>query len=192
MKLLVIFASSAALLGGALGFVQPAKARCSFLDITCHKTEIREASRTIAPITIAQDSGAELPSFTPIRGVKLRNGWSGKCLQMGQDRNNGSLVSIWDCTNTGKQLWVLTSKGELRNLPSNKCLQTMGQDRENGSSVSTWDCTNTTNQLWERTSTGEFRNRWSSKCLQTMGQDRENGSPVTIWDCTNTTNQLWR
>jgi hypothetical protein len=39
-------------------------------------------------------------------GIMLRNQWSDKCLQtMGQDKENGSLVNIWDCTNTSNQFW---------------------------------------------------------------------------------------
>jgi Golgi nucleoside diphosphatase len=133
------------------------------------------------------------PSSPSLGGVALHNQWSGKCLQtMGQDRDNGSTVNIWDCTGTSNQVWALSDKGELRNGWSGKCLQTMGQDRDNGSTVNIWDCTGTSNQLWEQTSSGEFRNRWSSRCLQTLGQDRDNGSTVNIWDCTGTSNQSWR
>lgn len=126
-------------------------------------------------------------------GIFLRNQWSGKCLQtMGQDKDNGSLVNIWDCTNTSNQSWVLSDRGELRHSWSGKCLQTMGQDKDNGSPVNIWDCTGTLNQFWQRTNSGEIRNMWSGKCLQTMGQNKDNGSSVNIWDCTGTSNQSWR
>ena len=81
---------------------------------------------------IQQLSLASKPSPN-LGGVALHNQWSGKCLQtMGQDRDNGSTINIWDCTGTSNQLWALSEKGELRNGWSGKCLQTMGQDRDNG------------------------------------------------------------
>ncbi|REJ55325.1 MAG: hypothetical protein DWQ51_05710 [Microcystis wesenbergii TW10] len=126
-------------------------------------------------------------------GIALRNQWSGKCLQtMGQAKDNGSPVNIWDCSNTSNQFWTLTNRGELRNKWSGKCLQTMGQAKDNGSPVNIWDCSNTSNQFWTLTNRGELRNNWSGKCLQTMGQAKDNGSPVNIWDCSNTSNQFWR
>jgi hypothetical protein len=82
-------------------------------------------------------------------GIALRNQWSGKCLQtMGQAKDNGSPVNIWDCSNTSNQFWTLTNRGELRNNWSGKCLQTMGQAKDNGSPVNIWDCSNTSNQFW--------------------------------------------
>jgi hypothetical protein len=144
---------------------------------------------------ILQISAAKIPDSTSssTRGIALHNQWSGKCLQtMGQEKDNGSIVNIWDCTNTTNQSWILSDRGELRNTWSGKCLQTMGQEKDNGSIVNVWDCTSTSNQFWEQMSSGELRNRWSGKCLQTVGQDKENGSTVNIWDCTNTSNQSWR
>ena len=39
-------------------------------------------------------------------GIALHNQWSGKCLQtMGQAKDNGSPVNIWDCSNTSNQFW---------------------------------------------------------------------------------------
>jgi Ricin-type beta-trefoil lectin domain len=161
-------------------------------DNAIYKDDLIQAQllRKILQISTARDSSS---TTSLAGGVAFHNQWSGKCLQtMGQDKNNGSAVNIWDCTNTSNQSWILSDRGELRNAWSGKCLQTMGQDRDNSSTVNIWDCTNTSNQFWEKTSSGELRNRWSGKCLQTMGQDRDNGSTVNIWDCTNTSNQSWR
>ena len=60
---------------------------------------------------------------------------------------NGTLVDLYDCNNTGSQVWIHESNGEYYNPQSNRCLDDTGYGGS-GTQVQIWDCAGTANQVW--------------------------------------------
>ena len=73
----------------------------------------------------------------------------GKCLDVnGGGTANGTAVDLYDCNNTGSQVWIPQSNGSLYNPQSNKCLDDTGWSTTPGTQVEIWDCTGGANQVW--------------------------------------------
>ena len=60
---------------------------------------------------------------------------------------DGTTVDLYDCNNTGAQVFIPQSNGELYNPQSNKCLDDTGYGGS-GTQLQIWDCADTANQQW--------------------------------------------
>jgi hypothetical protein len=73
----------------------------------------------------------------------------GKCVDIvGGGTANGTLVDLYDCNNTGAQVWEPQSNGELYNPQSNKCLDDTNFSTTPGTQLQIWDCAGSANQEW--------------------------------------------
>ncbi len=72
----------------------------------------------------------------------------GTCMDVeGFGTENGSRVHGWTCNGTSNQKWEWTSRGELRNPASGRCLDVTGFGGL-GTELQLWDCLGGTNQIW--------------------------------------------
>ena len=73
----------------------------------------------------------------------------GKCLDIsGGGTANGTKVQLWDCNNTGAQVWIPQSNGSYWNPQSNRCLDDPNGSTTAGTQVQIWDCNGTGAQNW--------------------------------------------
>ena len=72
----------------------------------------------------------------------------GKCMDInGGGTADGTTVDLYTCNNTGAQVFIPQSNGELYNPQSNKCLDDTGYGGS-GTQLQIWDCADTSNQQW--------------------------------------------
>jgi hypothetical protein len=120
------------------------------------------------------------------------SGVAGKCL----DDNNGSTtngtkVQLWDCNNTGAQIWWW-GNGTLRlGGPNGRCVDVTGNGTGNGTLVELWDCNGGNNQQWTPQSNGTLVSVASGRCLDDPASSTTNGTQLEIWDCNGGNNQKW-
>ncbi len=73
----------------------------------------------------------------------------GKCMDItGGGTANGTKVQLYDCNNTGAQVWIPQSNGSLYNPQSNRCLDDPSASTTPGTQVQIWDCNGTGAQHW--------------------------------------------
>ena len=72
----------------------------------------------------------------------------GGCLDIdGGGTANGTTVDLYSCNDTGAQVFVPQSNGELYNPQSGKCLDDTGYGGS-GTQLQIWTCADTSNQIW--------------------------------------------
>ncbi|MET8508101.1 endo-1,4-beta-xylanase [Streptomyces sp. NPDC004787] len=79
--------------------------------------------------------------------------------------------------------------GQIKGVPSGRCLDVPGGSTADGTQVQLWDCNGRTNQQWTPTAAGELR-VYGDKCLDAAGT--ANGAKVQIYGCWGGDNQKWR
>jgi hypothetical protein len=73
----------------------------------------------------------------------------GKCLDIpGGGTANGTKLQLWDCNNTGAQVFIHRADNSYYNPQANKCLDDDGWSTTPGTQVIIWDCTGGANQQW--------------------------------------------
>jgi endo-1,4-beta-xylanase len=83
-----------------------------------------------------------------------------------------------------------TGTGEIKGLPSGRCVDINGSTTANGTQAQLWDCNGQTNQRWTHTS-GKQLKIYGDKCLDARNRGTTNGTAVVIWDCNGGANQQW-
>ncbi|GHJ43548.1 hypothetical protein Cs7R123_08900 [Catellatospora sp. TT07R-123] len=120
---------------------------------------------------------------------------AGMCLDVGNSRNNGDNVRIWQCLNHTNQRFEIEG-GRIKvadtvGTGAEMCMDAAA--RNNGANVFIWRCTaGNTNQQWV------VRNGYlvlkdtigssAEMCLD-IGNTRNNGDNARLWQCMNHTNQ---
>jgi ricin-type beta-trefoil lectin protein len=61
---------------------------------------------------------------------------------------NGTTVDLYDCNNTGAQVFIPQANGSLYNPQSGKCLDDTNWAANPGVQLQIWDCTGNANQKW--------------------------------------------
>ena len=73
----------------------------------------------------------------------------GKCLDInGGATADGTTVDLYDCNDTGAQVFIPKSDGALYNPQSGKCLDDTNYGGS-GTQLQIWDCTGNANQRWK-------------------------------------------
>ena len=73
----------------------------------------------------------------------------GKCMDInGGGTADGTTVDLYDCNNTGAQVFIPESNGSLYNPQSGKCLDDTNWSTTPGTQLQIWDCTGNANQQW--------------------------------------------
>ncbi|MFE9554976.1 non-reducing end alpha-L-arabinofuranosidase family hydrolase [Streptomyces sp. NPDC006703] len=80
--------------------------------------------------------------------------------------------------------------GEIKGVPSGRCIDINGSTRANGTQAQLWDCNGQTNQRWTYTS-GKQLMVYGNKCLDALAKGTRNGTAVVISDCDGTAGQQW-
>ena len=157
-----------------------------------------QGSGTNLTLTTPNASGAGrlrygwgLTGTDPVPGNRLRNGGSGRCLDVpGAVTVNNTQVAIYDCGTGTNQQWAGTSARELR-VYGTKCLDARGRGTANGTAVVIYDCNGGTNQQWNVNGNGTITGVASGRCLDVTQSGTANGSRIQLWDCTGGANQSW-
>nr|WP_221379007.1 ricin-type beta-trefoil lectin domain protein [Actinoplanes polyasparticus] len=132
-----------------------------------------------------------LTGTDPVPGNRLRNGGSGRCLDVpGAVTANNTQVAIYDCGTGTNQQWTGTSARELR-VYGTKCLDARGRGTANGTPVVIYDCNGGANQQWNVNSNGTITGVASGRCLDVTRNGTANGARIQLWDCTGGSNQSW-
>jgi hypothetical protein len=73
-----------------------------------------------------------------------------KCLDVRKNATaDGTPVQMYDCNDTGAQLWIFQSNGTIVNPDSGKCLDAT-QNGANGTQIDIWTCNGSASQKWAR------------------------------------------
>uniref|UniRef100_A0AAU2VFX8 Beta-xylanase n=1 Tax=Streptomyces sp. NBC_00003 TaxID=2903608 RepID=A0AAU2VFX8_9ACTN len=80
--------------------------------------------------------------------------------------------------------------GEIKGVPSGRCLDINGSSTVNGTQAQLWDCNGQANQRWTHTS-GKQLMVYGNKCLAAKGKGTSNGTAVVIEDCDGGADQQW-
>jgi hypothetical protein len=73
----------------------------------------------------------------------------GKCLDIpGGGTTNGLKLQLWDCNNTGAQVFIHQGNNSYYNPQANKCLDDPSASTTPGTQVQIWDCNGTGAQTW--------------------------------------------
>lgn len=113
---------------------------------------------------------------------------SGRCLDA-NGRNNGDLVSIWDCHGGENQQWLLSPEGHLLN--NFGCLDAQDHGTTPGTPVRNWECNGGRNQQWKINSDGSVTGVESDLCLGVTGGSTVNGATVELQTCNGSSTQKW-
>ncbi|MCX5078726.1 RICIN domain-containing protein [Streptomyces sp. NBC_00513] len=106
----------------------------------------------------------------------------------GNSNANGTVLTLWDCTNSYAQKFQLTSDNHtLIHVASGKCVTPKGNSTANGTVLTLWTCTGSNLQQWEVGDYSLARNRTTSwvgdKCVTNYGDSQANGTWMTLWTC---------
>ena len=121
---------------------------------------------------------------------------------------NGAVAQLWTYSGGNQQRFysdpIGSSVWKLRNVNSNKCLDTAGPSDADGTRVHQWNCYPTDSQLWRQERVGTRMvngssvtvHRWVNlygrdTCLDNAGGSGNNGNKIQIWTCNGSDNQLW-
>ncbi|WP_328966470.1 non-reducing end alpha-L-arabinofuranosidase family hydrolase [Streptomyces sp. NBC_00239] len=83
-----------------------------------------------------------------------------------------------------------TAAGEIKGLPSGRCIDIDNSTSVNGTQAQLWDCNGQANQRWTHTA-GKQLTTYGNKCLDAKNKGTANGTAVVIWDCNGGANQQW-
>ncbi|MFE2011223.1 RICIN domain-containing protein [Streptomyces sp. NPDC059491] len=133
-----------------------------------------------APSSFAYAAGGPWKNNTP-NSVKCAT-------PQGNGTANGTVLTVWDCTNSYVQKFELTSDNHtLRHVASGRCVTPRGNSTANGTVLTLWDCTGSSLQQWEVGDYSLDRNRTTSwvgdKCVTNSGDSQANGTWMTLWTC---------
>ena len=138
---------------------------------------------THEPQTTNYPAGTAAQIFSAVANV---------CLHVHSNSDNPddyTNVDIAACDGSDRQKWSLSAEGEIKHLPSGKCLDT---DKNNENEVELYSCSGAAWQKWElRGKT--IRNRGLNKCLDIKNcpDGCESGTDVWVYDCYGGNNQDW-
>ncbi|GAA0683576.1 non-reducing end alpha-L-arabinofuranosidase family hydrolase [Kitasatospora atroaurantiaca] len=80
--------------------------------------------------------------------------------------------------------------GEIKGVPSGRCLDVNGFTTANDTQLQLWDCHGQGNQRWTYTSSRQLM-VYGKKCLSARAKGTGNGTAVVIDDCTGGAEQQW-
>ncbi|WP_031147297.1 non-reducing end alpha-L-arabinofuranosidase family hydrolase [Streptomyces erythrochromogenes] len=80
--------------------------------------------------------------------------------------------------------------GEIKGVPSGRCIDINGSTTVNGTQAQLWDCNGQANQRWTYTASKQLK-IYGNKCLDARAKGTANGTAVVIWDCNGGANQQW-
>ena len=138
---------------------------------------------THEPATTNQPPGTAARIYSPLVD---------KCLHVhgnGDHPDDYTNVDIVDCDGSDTQKWSLSAAGEVKHLPSGKCLDA---DKNNEFEVVLYSCSGANWQKWELVGK-TIRNRGLNKCLDIKNcpDGCAAGTDVWVYDCYGGENQNW-
>ncbi|MFI0420701.1 ricin-type beta-trefoil lectin domain protein [Spongiactinospora sp. 9N601] len=117
-------------------------------------------------------------------------GWQDKCIDVpDSDGVEGQRPWLWDCNNTGAQLWNFHRDGTIRNFAL--CLDTAGGSTAVGAAVQLSRCGGAASQKFSLTTAGALVNTNSGKCVQVVGAGGLS-SRFELGTCNGSAHQKWR
>ncbi|CAM5265932.1 hypothetical protein GCM10010329_02980 [Streptomyces spiroverticillatus] len=109
----------------------------------------------------------------------------------GNGKANGTIVTLWTCTDTAPQRWHRDSRDRLVNDASGKCLTPQGNAyNTNGAVLTLWTCGTNDSQEWS-SKTRTLLHAHSFKAITPKGGSVANGVYATLWTNNAYSYQTW-
>ncbi|GGV38125.1 alpha-N-acetylglucosaminidase [Kitasatospora herbaricolor] len=141
------------------------------------------------PIDLATAINNSLPPAGPLGPI---TGKGGKCVDVaGANALNGTAVQLWDCNDSGAQIWSLDTDGSIRAY--GKCMDAKGGRTTQGTVVQLYECQSplVPAQIWTSGPNGSLINPVSGLCLDATKGSTANGTRLQLWECNKSTAQNW-
>ncbi|WP_329404322.1 non-reducing end alpha-L-arabinofuranosidase family hydrolase [Streptomyces melanogenes] len=82
------------------------------------------------------------------------------------------------------------ASGEIKGVPSGRCIDINGFSTANGTQAQLWDCNGQRNQRWTHTADKQLM-VYGNKCLDAKAKGTGNSTAVVIQDCDGSADQRW-
>ncbi|MFJ7125035.1 RICIN domain-containing protein [Streptomyces sp. NPDC098101] len=106
-----------------------------------------------------------------------------KCITPeGNGTANGTVLTVWSCTGSTMQNFIVTGNNEIRHQASGKCVTPRGDAYDtNGAVLTLWTCSSAISQKFQ--SYLATKAQFSDKCVTSKGGSLSNGVWMTLWTC---------
>ncbi|MGW7276464.1 RICIN domain-containing protein [Streptomyces sp. NPDC054864] len=136
-------------------------------------------------------STAQSASAADKGSIWAYSGASAYCMTpKGNGKANGTILTVWRCTNAASQMWHRDSQNRLVNTASGKCLTPQGDAyNTNGALLTLWTCGTNKSQQWQTGS--DVMHSYSYKAPAPKGHNVSNGVYFTIWTASEHPASRW-
>jgi len=148
---------------------------------------------------------ADGPASTPQNGYVLYGfinpyslvylaGVNPKCIEYGDDPNNGSPIQMSECSEGVEMQWIIDGSVIHLSQDFNKCIDLSNGNTANGSGMQLWDCqSGQKNQIWiyDIAHQAIHSGLGFDKCMEIHNGNFIDGANIDLWDCNETNGQKW-
>lgn len=153
---------------------------------------MRKRTRLAVTITACMTAAVSVAGTTNASAytvIKLKNGYSGKCLDGGIWPTDNTIVYQETCDGTVYEQWHWSGDA-LVSESSGLCLAVYGASKNDKADITEYTCNGSTGQAWTdilvHTDSGDaiaLKNQNSGKCIVIYGASQNDGAYATQYTC---------